>query len=214
MAKGRKPKGEYSGKSLVFSTRITPQLRKALEKAANTSGRSVSQEVEHRLSRTFKEDADIVDVFGSRQNYRLFRMMADAVHFAGKDGSPVDWLKDPIAFRSGRAAINALLDFVAPTDEVDMSDLDPLLQSLFNATGSLKARQMWANVRSGDIALPLSSGSAEEARKSVAKRDLLDLLDRTLRGVHDERLNKVIEAFEAEAGTVKVEIKSVPKPGK
>jgi hypothetical protein len=196
--KGRKPKGEYSGKSLVFSTRITPQLRKALEKAANSSGRSVSQEVEHRLSRTFKEDGDIVDLFGSRQTYRLMRMMADAVHVGSKDGEPVDWLSDPVAYVLARAAINSILDFVAP-NEVEAAINNPLLQSYSNAKGALRARLMWSDVRSGDLALPLGRGSPDEAQKSVAKSDLLNLLDRTLNTVHDDRLFKMIEDYEAEA---------------
>ncbi len=36
--------------------RPTPQLRAALDKAANTSGRSLSQEIVSRLERTFWED--------------------------------------------------------------------------------------------------------------------------------------------------------------
>jgi hypothetical protein len=196
--KGPKPKGEYAGKSSVFSTRITPQLRKAIEKAAKSSGRSVSQEVEHRLSRTFKEDADIVDVFGSRQTYRLMRMMADAVHVGSRDGQPVDWLADPVAFVFARAAINAVLDVVAPSG-VDAAINDSLLQSHADAKGALRARLMWKDVRSGDVALPLGHGSPDEAQKSVAKRDLLDVLDRTAGDAHDDHLFELIEAYKVEA---------------
>ena len=74
--------GEYAGKSSVFSTRIRPDLRRYLEKAAKTSGRSLSQEVEHRLRRSFVEDDKIADAFGDRRTYRLMRMMADAIHLS------------------------------------------------------------------------------------------------------------------------------------
>ena len=61
MAKaGRKPKGEYSGKSAVFSTRIRPDTRDALWQAAKASGRTLSQEVEFRLRRSIDEDGELV----------------------------------------------------------------------------------------------------------------------------------------------------------
>jgi hypothetical protein len=59
------------GRSLVH--RIRPDLRKSLERAAKASGRSLSQEVEHRLRRSFVEDDKIADAFGDRRTYRLMR---------------------------------------------------------------------------------------------------------------------------------------------
>jgi hypothetical protein len=46
---GRKPRGEFQGKSKVLTTRITPETRAALERAAAKGKRSLSQEVEHGL---------------------------------------------------------------------------------------------------------------------------------------------------------------------
>jgi hypothetical protein len=46
---GRKPRGEFKGKSAVLTTRITPETRTALERAAEKGKRSLSQEVEHGL---------------------------------------------------------------------------------------------------------------------------------------------------------------------
>jgi hypothetical protein len=46
---GRKPRGEFKGKSATLTTRITPETRAAMESAAQKSGRSLSQEVERRL---------------------------------------------------------------------------------------------------------------------------------------------------------------------
>ena len=50
------PKKAIRRQVVVFSTRIRPDLRDRLEKAAKQSGRSLSQEVEHRLRRSFVED--------------------------------------------------------------------------------------------------------------------------------------------------------------
>ena len=47
---GRKPRGEFQGKSAVLTTRITPETRAALERAAEKGKRSLSQEVEQGLS--------------------------------------------------------------------------------------------------------------------------------------------------------------------
>jgi hypothetical protein len=46
--RGRVPKGEYAGKTEVMSFRITPDTKVALRRAAAASGRSLSQEAEHR----------------------------------------------------------------------------------------------------------------------------------------------------------------------
>ncbi|MER8520207.1 hypothetical protein NKI48_29715 [Mesorhizobium sp. M0644] len=52
---GRKPKGEFPGKSSAFSTRITPELRAALDSESEKTGKSVSQIVERRLRESFEE---------------------------------------------------------------------------------------------------------------------------------------------------------------
>jgi hypothetical protein len=46
---GRKPRGEFKGKSATLTTRIMTETRQALDNAAKESGRSLSQEVERRL---------------------------------------------------------------------------------------------------------------------------------------------------------------------
>jgi hypothetical protein len=46
---GRKPQGPFKGKTAMLTTRITPETRAALERAAKKSGLSLSQEVERRL---------------------------------------------------------------------------------------------------------------------------------------------------------------------
>jgi len=53
---GRKPRGEFKGKTATLTTRITPGTRKALERAAKESGLSLSQEVERRLDRSILKE--------------------------------------------------------------------------------------------------------------------------------------------------------------
>jgi hypothetical protein len=51
---GRKPQGEFKGKSATLTTRITQQTRQQLEHASRKNGLSLSQEVERRLVRSFR----------------------------------------------------------------------------------------------------------------------------------------------------------------
>jgi predicted transcriptional regulator len=53
---GRKPRGEFKGKSATLTTRITPGTRAAMERAAQKSGRSLSQEVECRLDASLAKE--------------------------------------------------------------------------------------------------------------------------------------------------------------
>jgi predicted HicB family RNase H-like nuclease len=55
--RGRKPLPEGEGKRAPLSMRTTQSLRVKLELAAAQSGRSLAQEVEHRLEQSFIHDA-------------------------------------------------------------------------------------------------------------------------------------------------------------
>jgi hypothetical protein len=55
---GRKPRGEFKGKTAMLTTRITPETRGWLESAAQKSGRSLSQEVEYRLRQSLTKNRD------------------------------------------------------------------------------------------------------------------------------------------------------------
>ncbi len=53
---GPKPRGPFQNKRLTLTTRITEDLREKLEAAAEASGRSLSQEIELRLTQSFTAD--------------------------------------------------------------------------------------------------------------------------------------------------------------
>jgi hypothetical protein len=55
---GRKPRGPFQGKSATLTTRITAKTRAALDRAAQKSGRSLSQEVERRLDQSLSINRD------------------------------------------------------------------------------------------------------------------------------------------------------------
>ena len=53
---GRKPLGEFRGKAATLTTRITTETRRALDSAARKSRRSLSQEIERRLTDSIQKD--------------------------------------------------------------------------------------------------------------------------------------------------------------
>ena len=109
MAKrGRKPQGEYVGKSEVMGFRVTPDTKAALEKASRESGRSISQEIEHRLRR---------DLFqhGSADTYAVMRTISYAIDELRNIKNPkAHWLDDPYLFAQARQAMIAFFDLLAP----------------------------------------------------------------------------------------------------
>jgi hypothetical protein len=116
--RGRVPKGEYANKSKVLSTRIREDTRKALENAALASGRSLSQEIEYRLRRSFDEDRKLIEVFGSRKNYGILRMISSVMDLSGNLANPEKtWLEDPYAFEMMKTSVSLVLDAIKPIGE-------------------------------------------------------------------------------------------------
>jgi hypothetical protein len=105
---GRKPRGPFKGKSTTLTTRITPETRAAMERAAQKSGRSVSQEVERRLDESLRNDRN------RRSDVRALAeavaMIAEKVEIAtGKN-----WLQDAFTGEALRLAIEVLVRHFAP----------------------------------------------------------------------------------------------------
>lgn len=61
------------GKRYPLNMRTTKHLRDHLERAADESGRSLAQEVEYRLERSFEREAVIIEAFGGSTNSNLVR---------------------------------------------------------------------------------------------------------------------------------------------
>jgi hypothetical protein len=96
-------KGADGGKRYPLNMRTTKETRDRLEAAAIASGRSLAQEVEARLERSFHQEA----VLGGPEIARVAFLMAARFAIA-VDGS--DWTRDPIAYSNGVAEVlDALL---------------------------------------------------------------------------------------------------------
>jgi hypothetical protein len=176
MPKGPAPRGEYVGKSSVFSTRIRPDLRQKLEQGAKKSGRSLSQEIEHRLRRTFVEDEKISEMFGDRRTFLLMKMMAAAIQFKGDDRPPGEWLENPDDFEIGIAAALSVLEAVRPRGAVNPDN--PFLAFANKVKAEGIAFEIWKEIKKADTALPITRGTRADHWNAMAKADLGEIADR------------------------------------
>lgn len=118
MPRGRRPQGNYKGKTKVLSTRITAELSAALRQSAAIKGHSVSQEIEHRLRRSFGEDLGIIERFGNRRNYAVLRLISSYMDALYKPGDlDASWLDDPYIFAQLERAVALMFDQLRPAGD-------------------------------------------------------------------------------------------------
>jgi hypothetical protein len=151
--RGPAPGGEYVGKSSVLSTRITADLREWLEKAAKTSGRTLSQEIENRLRETFREEKELSDRFGTYRTALILQVVALVLNAMRNPQNPnAEWLDDPHAFQLAKDAINHTLDAIRPKEPIDPFLALGLDYSVNPKDASLGT---WRDIADLDTALPL-----------------------------------------------------------
>ena len=113
---GRKPRGEFRGKTATLTTRITPETRAALDRAAQKSGRSLSQEVEHRLDLSIRRDRDL-------NHQRHIRALAEAIALLTQQVERATgkcWRDDPFTGEALRHAIEFLISHYAPHGAIEV----------------------------------------------------------------------------------------------
>ena len=124
--RGRTPQGEYAGKTGVMSFRIRPDTKAALRKAAATSGRSLSQEAEHRLRRGLDQDETISSFWGDPKTFAMMRLAAQAVLSLGKvRDTEVHWTANVEAFDAAMEAIIGTLRVFRPLVATSLSTGSP-----------------------------------------------------------------------------------------
>ena len=172
MPKGPAPRGEYAGKSSVFSTRIRPDLRQKLEQGAKQSGRSLSQEIEHRLRRSFVEDEKISDAFGDRRTYLIMKMIAMGINLPRMNIEPdVSWLDDPYYFDLSIGTALSILEAIRPKGEITSPEND-IVRLVADARAEGTAQSLWGKVLRADPSLPITAGSKYQHWFAMAKADL------------------------------------------
>jgi hypothetical protein len=116
---GRKPQGDFSGKTATLTTRITPDLRKGLEREAKRNGRSLSQEIEALLRRAIQQPKDQQ---GARHNRALgfaIAQIAEGVEL----GTGERWRQNPWTFQALQCAVSIVLGGLAPDGPATVPEL-------------------------------------------------------------------------------------------
>jgi len=105
----RRVKGAPPGKRYPLNMRTTRDLREKVEAAARASGRSLVQEVEHRLERSF----DPVEPVFDPHHVDLFRHIASAIALVERQEGK-RWIEDQsttfFALRAVRHTIDSLTE--------------------------------------------------------------------------------------------------------
>lgn len=122
---GRPPKPAEEGKRQSLTFRLSADMRTEIERAAMQKGRSLAQEVESRLERTF----EIEKVLGSQEHARFLRLLAASSDSFGRFFQQIAALKtaieartnaliecDPATFWAMRAGTLELLDRMMPEE--------------------------------------------------------------------------------------------------
>lgn len=107
-ARGRPRKAPVEGDRYPVAARLSAEIRAKVEAAADRNGRSLAQEVEARVQRSFHDDDALAGDRGM-----LLRMLAGAIwSIEQRYGHP--WSKDWRTGQAVRRAMNRLLDALLP----------------------------------------------------------------------------------------------------
>jgi hypothetical protein len=182
--RGRKPQGEYAGKTGVMSFRIRPDTKAALREAATTSGRSLSQEAEHRLRRGLDEDETISSFWGDPKTFAMMRLAAQAVLSLGKvRDAKVHWTANVEAFDAAMEAIIGTLKVFRPLAATSLSAGSPEIGA--------PALDIIREAQAADPARPLNKSTRRQRAMTRFKEDLgEELVDRAINQIPENQLRQ------------------------
>lgn len=113
---GRKPKGEISGLSgTPVNLRMPNDMRAQLDAARADSGRSLTQEVLHRLQESFDRDRTLDR---DRASFWLFYLFGRVIDQVRSLTGASQWRSDPFTFRATRLAFDEVLKEIEPKGEI------------------------------------------------------------------------------------------------
>ena len=115
------PPGE--GKRHPLNMRTTKEIRGSLEGAAKASGRSLAQEAEFRLERSFGRDEIMAETWGGAAALQVWLTCASAAKTVSIKND-ADWLDDPLTFAQAKHATGLLFDIFGPEGRVPAKKLD------------------------------------------------------------------------------------------
>jgi TraY domain len=180
MAKrGPPPRGEYANKTRVFSTRLREDTKQALQDAAAKSGRSLSQEVEHRLRRSFDEDRRMVDCLGGERNYAVLRLIASLMSTVHNPFRPdADWLSDAYQFDQLVKAVVPVLELFRPPGDRSLPTDDEGLRAIGDLQSGQAAGYAALTLLHAPDELPVNPKSPMARIKSSLGKEIIARIDK------------------------------------
>jgi hypothetical protein len=156
---GRKPRGAFSQLAATLSIRMPADMRAKLEaSAARRPGKGwvLTQEILHRLQRTFDRERDERRDPASRA---LCYLLAQVIATVALNVKPREWRSDPFAFRTMKLAFNQILDALEPPGEIKAPNPTEDKESPFAA---LPIFPIWAVPGTGLFATNIGGSTPEE----------------------------------------------------
>lgn len=114
---GRPRKKASDGKRAMFSTRMSLVLRENLDRASAKSGKSLSQEIEDRLRRSFDVEKQITESFEGKEKYGLARLFIEIIE-AAEMGTFLGWAEDPYVHQATVRAVAEVFEAFRPDGEI------------------------------------------------------------------------------------------------
>ncbi|MCA1399346.1 hypothetical protein [Bradyrhizobium sp. BRP56] len=186
-------KKKATQKSEVFSTRIRPDIKERLEKAAAQSGRTLSNEFAIRLVQSFSLDDKIHEHFFDRRTYLMLRMAAAAIErvhpYNNKDG--VHWLDDPFLFDAAIAVVIDVLSQIRPPSQA-VEPMDPIKATSLQAAKQGIANLLWTYVQLANDDLALNPRYDTDRLVAIVKSELGNAVYRA--GLLDGTMEKLIKS--------------------
>ena len=176
--------GGKIGRTAVLSTRLQRDTRERLVAAKEANRRSLSQELEHRLRRTFIEDDNAVELYGTEQTAAVVRLIGATIQATaarGSTGKKHDWLKEQWLFDDVMDAIAHVLLWFRPGG-------DSGKRVITVSSGTNRSEQLINEIRSSDPSLPITKRSNRQHAMAMLKDKLGDLAQH--RHPYDDWLKK------------------------
>jgi len=163
----------------IFSTRLRPDLREKLERAAKEKGVPLSKEVHNRLEQTFREEKELVQRFGSLRTARVFQVLGHVLDTMRNPEHPdKEWLDDAVAFELGMQAIYHTLYAIRPKELPD--PLDPLLAYALKIELDPEETSLgkWRDIANSDPMLPRGTLPFKQWFDQFIKNKIPDIVER------------------------------------
>lgn len=163
---GRPPRraGELLSKNRTF--RVRAELDAALNAASAKSGRSVSEEIERRLERSFEVEDFITAALGGPALRSHALSMLAAFASGGErvaNGRPAEeWLKDPECYRS--AVISAAASLIEPISKPEDKELVMLALISRAAQQLLRSGKLKFDYGNGPVGSGFNVGPREDGK--------------------------------------------------